>query len=184
MNFGFVKKSLPDDLFIKLKTECLNASSDTHKVLISGLTEKGIPLHYYLKDNANELKQYVVPLANEYVNEFKEAINFKLRTDGKFPKKLIPLEPWINIQKKNEYIPNHDHIGFCAYTIWVNIPETSVFEFTYSTITGEIFRERISVTKELEGTIMMFPSKLIHCVYPFFNSDDNRISISGNLNLE
>jgi hypothetical protein len=184
MNFGFYRKVLPENLFLKLKNECVNASPETHRILKSGLTRPGVPLHYYLKDNSDELKTYALSLTNDYFNEFQEPINFKLKTEGKPSKQFIPLDPWINIQKKFEYIPIHDHTGFCAYTIWVNIPESSIFEFTYSTITGEMFREQIHVTKEMEGTIMMFPSKLLHCVYPFFNSDENRISISGNINLE
>jgi hypothetical protein len=32
-----------------------------------------------------------------------------------------------------------------------------------------------------EGTIVMFPSKLLHIVYPFQTSDDYRVSIAGNL---
>ena len=34
------------------------------------------------------------------------------------------------------------------------------------------------------GKIIFFPSKLNHCVYPFYTSDDTRISISGNILFE
>jgi hypothetical protein len=183
-NFGVIRKELPKDLFSKLKDECLNASSETHEVLISGLTEPGVPLHYYVKDNKQELKKCCIDIANQYLDEHNPAVSYKFKTEGKQPKQFYPADPWINYQKKHQYIPNHDHTGFLAYTIWVNIPETSVFEFMYSTITGEMFRERIMVKKETEGTIMIFPSKLIHCVYPFFNSEETRISISGNLYFE
>jgi len=30
----------------------------------------------------------------------------------------------------------------------------------------------------------MFPSLLAHCVYPFYTSDDYRISISGNIKFD
>ena len=37
------------------------------------------------------------------------------------------------------------------------------------------------IDKTWEGTIVMFPSWLNHSVYPFYTSDDYRISISGNI---
>ena len=37
--------------------------------------------------------------------------------------------------------------------------------------------------KEVEGKMVLFPSSLKHCVYPFFECDETRISISGNIHL-
>jgi hypothetical protein len=37
------------------------------------------------------------------------------------------------------------------------------------------------VDKEWEGKIALFPAKLNHLVYPFYTSDEPRISISGNI---
>ena len=37
--------------------------------------------------------------------------------------------------------------------------------------------------KEYEGKMLFFPSKLLHQVYPFYNCDEDRISISGNINI-
>ena len=34
-----------------------------------------------------------------------------------------------------------------------------------------------------EGTMLFFPAMLKHQVYPFYNSDEDRISISGNISL-
>jgi len=39
----------------------------------------------------------------------------------------------------------------------------------------------IFTDKTMEGTVSMFPGTLTHCVYPFFTSDDERISIAGNI---
>ena len=36
---------------------------------------------------------------------------------------------------------------------------------------------------EMEGTLVFFPAKLRHAVYPFYNCDEDRISISGNIVL-
>ena len=40
----------------------------------------------------------------------------------------------------------------------------------------------LPIDKAWEGTMILFPSSLNHNVYPFYTSDDYRISISGNLN--
>jgi hypothetical protein len=33
----------------------------------------------------------------------------------------------------------------------------------------------------MENTLLLFPAKLTHAVYPFYSSDDYRISVSGNV---
>jgi hypothetical protein len=180
-NTGILIKQLPQDLFNNLKQQ---VSSESLKPMISGLTDVGVAKHYYLPD-PTPLKDYVYSIVNEYLNEFDKAIDYKVRSDGIDPNaRLYALEPWINYQKKNEWIPAHDHQGFIAYSLWVNVPEDNVFEIIYSTISGETIKHFIPVTRESEGTIILFPSKLMHTVHPFFNSEEIRISISGNLILK
>ena len=43
--------------------------------------------------------------------------------------------------------------------------------------------QSINLTKEDEGTIIFFPSQLIHQVYPFFTSEEERVSIAGNVQV-
>ena len=40
------------------------------------------------------------------------------------------------------------------------------------------------MSKEMEGTILFFPSELKHTVYPFYNCEEDRISISGNIAIK
>ena len=37
--------------------------------------------------------------------------------------------------------------------------------------------------KEMEGKLVLFPSRLKHIVYPFYNCDEPRITIAGNLSV-
>jgi hypothetical protein len=114
---------------------------------------------------------------------------------------LIVGDTWINIQRKGEFIPNHNHCGIYSFVIWIQIPyniydevpnidsyqeipSTSSFEFIYQNILGQTMLQRIMPTKQHEGKMMMFPSKLHHCVYPFFSTNENRISISGNIHFD
>ena len=55
------------------------------------------------------------------------------------------------------------------------------FEISYTDILGQLIRYSMLLDKKDEGTMLMFPSNTQHCVYPFYTSDEERISISGNL---
>jgi len=111
---------------------------------------------------------------------------------------------WVNFQKETEFTPLHVHSG-CIYSfvIWLKIPydyrqqhfilasngntsqsSASDFQFSFKNILGlnEIYN--YSLDKTYEGTILFFPSQLAHQVYPFYNCDDYRISISGNIALD
>ncbi len=181
-NFGLVTKRLPEDIFFYLQREISDILQ--HEEMISGMSGLGCPKHYYLKDS-NPLKNYVLSASSDYFNAYRNAIDYKTSSDGVDPNcKLVALEPWVNVQQKHQWIPAHDHSGIMAYSIWMKVPEDNVFEILYSTITGETMKHSIRITKQQEGTIILFPSKLIHTVHPFYNSDDSRISISGNLILK
>jgi hypothetical protein len=197
-NLGIIMDKLPNDLFQNLKNECELAkqarynSTIQKKEMISGLSGNGIPAHYYIEDCKQELDQYVMQKFYEYENEFKYLSQFKFidRDMG-----LNNTESWVNVQEKYEYIPAHNHDGIIAYVIWVQIPydiknelksgqTSSCFEFQYSSILGAPMNKIIEVSKEHEGYIMMFPSGLIHQVYPFYTSDDVRMSVSGMVSFD
>ena len=55
--------------------------------------------------------------------------------------------PWINYQRKGEYVPNHTHDGLFSYSIWINIPSSCLFEFTYTNIIGNLLTHKINLTK-------------------------------------
>ena len=50
-------------------------------------------------------------------------------------------------------------------------------------ILGNIKTFSYLLTPDYEGTMLFFPAALRHCVYPFYNTDEPRISISGNIAL-
>tara|TARA_B100000427_G_scaffold24812_1_gene18386 strand:+ start:432 stop:656 length:225 start_codon:yes stop_codon:yes gene_type:complete len=57
----------------------------------------------------------------------------------------------------------------------------STFQFVYTQVLGNVVNFPLFVENGWEGRIVMFPSSLLHIVYPFQSSDDYRISIAGNL---
>ena len=106
---------------------------------------------------------------------------------------------WVNYQKQYEFNPLHDHTGIYSFVIWLQIPTEykdqrelliakntnspviSNFCFNYQNILGGSGEYVYEMSKEMEGTILFFPSQLQHTVYPFYNCEEDRISISGNI---
>jgi hypothetical protein len=107
---------------------------------------------------------------------------------------------WVNFQKKGEFQPIHAHGGMFSFVIWMDIPYNSKDEAKYTGKTNESYvpggcfsfaisdgtnrsvRESlIKMSPEMNGYCCFFPSDLSHQVYPFYTSDKDRISISGNI---
>jgi len=109
---------------------------------------------------------------------------------------------WVNFQKQNEFNPPHDHDGVYSFVIWMKIPTSfaeqrelpiardsnatnviSNFAFHYTNTEGRVCQFAYNMEKEAEGYMVMFPSDMKHEVFPFYENDGVRISISGNLEL-
>ena len=152
-----------------------------------------------LKDNNDKFKNKVVgPLTQEILDSdpknYFPPIDLDPRLDLKY-KPELRMNWWVNYQYQTEFNPEHAHTGITSFVIWMKIPThykdqhnldfhsnaASDFQFTYSNILGGTVEYPIFMSPEMEGTIMVFPSTLHHQVYPFFNTDEPRISISGNL---
>lgn len=109
---------------------------------------------------------------------------------------------WVNFQNKGDFQPVHNHTGLFSFVIWMDIPydwkdEAKLpfarsnngtrapggnFAFTYSTPTSRsVLDYNIPMSPKMNGYCCVFPSDLCHQVYPFYTSDKERISISGNI---
>ena len=134
---------------------------------------------------------------NSFANESKKAPLFskKDRCCISFYRNMW----WVNFQKQYEFNPLHSHDGLYSFVIWLKIPyewkeqnnsqDTNSklkgsFSFHYLNIFGEPSSSVYALDKGFEGTLLFFPSKLNHQVYPFYNCDEYRISISGNIFLD
>lgn len=111
---------------------------------------------------------------------------------------------WVNYQKKYEFNPFHNHSGIISFIIFGKIPFrmsdehkvspgvvaeknlSGVLQFFYlSTNFKEPIKTReFFIDQSWEGKGLMFFSNLNHLVYPFFSSDDYRITFSGNIFLK
>lgn len=204
-NLGVLEAKLPFDLFKNLKNtidEMADTGEKYNNKLLGHMQEEYSLNH--IKDNMSD---FLLAMADTwqtnnpgYLETFEEVSkskNYKLTLDSM----------WVNKQKKYEFNPIHLHSGVLSFVIWIKIPYelkneesyfppisgetevdrtsayTSKFTFIYNDILGRIQASPVPVDKTWEGTILMFPARLHHCVYPFYTSDDYRISVSGNIRV-
>jgi len=141
------------------------------------------------------LLQSAVAHKDKYPEFFRRAhstVNFKSKT-------LDIYSLWVNFQYKYDFNPIHIHDGLYSFVIWHKIPfdienekarypktpdneqRAGYFQFFYSGHEGQVLTEDIPADKKYEGKMAFFPANLNHCVYPFYTSDEPRITISGNL---
>jgi len=143
-----------------------------------------------------------VPLINKYRENNATGLDPVSLNAILGPKtKLVLNQFWVNYQYKTEFNPYHDHSGVYSFTIWMKIPyswdeqiklpqfsgineserKPGDFEFEYYDTLGSIMNYRYRLSPKFEGYMVFFPAKLRHCVYSFYETDEPRISIAGNL---
>ena len=194
LNYGVVQTYLPDEILEVLKAEAkeIQDSFDTanpYNKKLAGNIEK----EFTLEKSGSALKPFILDMATFYTE------NFKLFNTWK----PVFQKPWINFMKKHEFNPIHFHVPLkgLSYVIWVQIPYdpaeekalphsvnanqpmSSNFQFVYNTVLGDIRTMSYAPDRNWSGFVLMFPARLNHLVYPFYTSDDYRISISGNIDF-
>ena len=187
--YSVLEKRIPEGLFNVLKAECLQCEQKNEK-RFTALSGVDSATHYTLENTREHLNKYLEGVFDEYFNTFPNYLNtFQAFTNA------VPFhigKPWINIQRKNQFLPMHHHDGVLSYSIWIKIPYnldeelkgssfSSLFEFNYINNLGQLTQHKLNVDKSWEGKMIVFPSIINHLVYPFRTVDDNRISVSGNL---
>ena len=193
-NLGWLEKKLSDKEMEYL-WNCIDSRKKSFKHNLAGQIHESNTLvdrgdWFWI----NTLK----PLCKEYYQEFGN-LGSNIPVNQNHPYILNSF--WVNYQKQGEFNPLHDHDGVYSFVIWMKIPTKhfeqnknpislksnthviSAFQFQYTNIIGKIQPYDYEMNPEMEGTILFFPSQLRHCVYPFYNCDEDRISISGNVLL-
>ena len=149
----------------------------------------------------------VTPIITEYIKEFSD-ISKGYPTSASHA--YFISRWWVNYQKQTQFIPLHNHSGLYSFVIWMKIPYDSKeqskkyglsdmataispdvnsiarcgnFQFNYVNILGNPNTYRYPLDKSSEGTMMFFPAKLQHEVFPFYGCDEERVSISGNVSF-
>ena len=214
---GFLLDSVPSKLVEEFETIYQNSLKDIngqkrHNNYLAGEIE-----NEFLVESSEEFENYLIDLCRYYEVKTDGYIKM-LAFDTKFqislselikPKRIkihhlpkLTLGPvWMNMQKKHEYNPVHNHTGVMSFVVWHKIPYTvedemekrpnkyrddkdnmknGAFLFQY-TMGDEIIAHSVADSSDFENVIAVFPSSLRHAVNPFYSSEEYRVSFSGNL---
>ena len=195
-NVGLTNGKIPPPIYEALNQEIVDIHTNDKDVVRMNPSLAGqITKEYQITKS--------LPLLNPFLEEMGRA--YQKEWDY-YPKenpnnnKLTVESVWVNMQKKLEVNPLHNHDGTLSFVAWLYVPFkledernmenvkdsrtvelASTFQFVYNNALGTISNCPMFVEKGGEGRIVMFPSKLLHIVYPFQTSDDYRVSIAGNL---
>ena len=197
-NYGFISAKFSESDLTPIKTEINNIQNnfELYESQKRNYTLAGnIKREYALVESQKYIEKLLMPLVGAYNKDFEYMKNFTMLTSN------VPIildSCWVNFQQKYEFNPVHNHSGLYSFVIWTNIPydmeeerklspgaesvhdTAGMFSFLYSDATGTIRTYDIPVDKSMENSIVVFPAKFNHFVYPFFSSDGYRISVSGN----
>lgn len=196
-NIGYVMARMPENLVSKLRAQSDDIMNDRVPIIPEGRNLAGhLAKQFHFDTDDGELESFLRKLAVTYEQTFNYLEHMPFQRN---PEDLKLINCWINYQSKGEYNPAHTHGGLLSFVIWLQLPffhevETSIdrnpvstrkvsgcFEFSYTNALGSITQENITADRRFENHVIMFPAVMTHQVYPFYSSDDYRISISGNL---
>jgi hypothetical protein len=197
LNYGYLIDKAPQNVLEELGQQINILQSDFNKGEKANKYLAGELQHEYLLTIESKTKQYIKNLAQRFENESQYIVsNYKSILTLKFD------ELWVNFQKKYEYNPIHSHSGIYSFVIWYQIPFTFENETKYyyksaeqklhhgkfAFVTPNIFNRNynidqrdLGIDKSKEGYVAIFPSTLDHLVYPFYSSDEYRITVAGNV---
>ena len=156
---------------------------------------------YAIKDNNNWFFDNVLAgLIQLYCDKFGKSVVERMPLNRSHLLRLHTF--WVNYQRQNEFNPLHDHAALFSFVIWMkipfdwveqnqldiaknsNAPTISEFQFAYLDVLGRQCNYAYKLSAKDEGKMLFFPGRLNHIVYPFYNCDEERISISGNIVLD
>ena len=188
---SIVKLSIPDDLVKKL-------NDYTDRII---LDEEKIKKLDHSNQLAGKVKQEFL-LENEFMQQIKwgeflaKAINVWLQDDSNKELKSIDIiRCWIVRQFQNEYNPVHLHSGHISGVGYLKVPKSfgNVSEkkkindkgrLTFIHGSVNLFSKATYVIKPEVGDFYLFPNYLLHTVYPFTDTEEERRSISFNAQLD
>lgn len=196
-NYGFISMDVPEYIMLEVRKEIEAIKSDFSKAESFNNRLAGNIQHQYGAEKLKPiLRSLLLDLAYEYEQHFDYLRNIRVLDKDAY----LDVGPlWVNFQKSGEYNPMHNHSGVYSFALWVNIPYLRVnelayadktpvesnrngcFTFSYSSTLGGIHEHTVQLDKTLENKIVFFPACMQHAVYPFFTSDEYRISVAGNI---
>ncbi len=183
-----VNQSIVDDLLHYsdhiMKQEVIPSSINANNKLYSAVNREFEVKRGILDD----VDSFLLQCGNEYQRRFGKDDIDKLGT-------LFIEEMWIVSQKESEWNYLHSHSGLISGVMYLKVPadpghgldprdKRSILPGGISFTDGSAgpFHKRIVSYKPVVGEFYIFPSTMLHTVYPFFGTEERR-SFSFNLTL-
>ena len=134
------------------------------------------------------------PYVDSYVEGYAKFLGMTY-SEPEWSKSFNLYSLWINYMQEHEYNPRHTHDGNLSFVIFLKIPDLTEEREAYQGNSGgpgsicfhygQQARPNWATTTHAyfpsEGYIWIFPSLLVHEVYPY-HTPGQRITVSGNLN--
>lgn len=197
-NPGILCSTMPESVFEDLKKSCQfqidnkNVAKTLKKLTFDDFDVSGLQESFTI-NVPNSFRNYLQDFAQEYARFY----------NSKIPQPKL-LQTWVNLQKKHEFRPLHKHLDMTgnglSFVTYISIPydlekedtyenhhnratihRNGRLEFMYNSYTGQQLTYRLDIDKSYEGKTVLFLNSLSHQVYPFYTSDDYRISVAGNI---
>ena len=195
-NVGFIEQKLSKKVLERINSYIKNKDQKWNNNLVGHIDSS-----YVLNDKDNWFFiNTILPTIKKFQHDFTPSTNYIPHVLTKNCEFILD-KMWVNFQKKHEFNPLHDHSGVYSFVIWLTIPSdyekekelpfvkhannsfANMFEFSYVNSLGKLCTHQYKLSSKDEGTMLLFPAKLMHSVYPFYLSNKTRISISGNVSL-
>jgi len=152
---------------------------------------------YHGKNLAGEIK-YEIKLTNDFINDslyvpIKDIVyNFIKSTLNKEFKSFEIKSSWAVCQFESDYNPIHWHDGHLSGVMYTKIPKD--FGSSYKEVnkngniafihgSTQLTASSVYDVKPETGDLFIFPSNMMHTVYPFFSEEERR-SVSFNIFLD
>ena len=196
------KFTLTDDLFteIKQRVDISLQEKTRHNHHLAG----NILGEYLMDANFPNLEKFLIECIesnNWYATYLDEEFKKYLRNyeGDTYRLRLNLINLWCNEMYKHEFNPIHSHSGLFSFIIFIqvpfdaeqmqkmspgvgsNSPKAGYLSFILPDWFKRVAEIYYPVDKSWEQTMLLFPSGLQHLVYPFYEVNEPRITVSGNL---
>ena len=209
-NYGFYISKVNQNVINEVNIKVEGIQADWSKGILANDKLAGEIKHEYFTSITPHLKKHIKEQANKLDSNSGYSRNY-LDDNGKLlnTHKWDINYMWINYQRKNEYNPMHKHDGIFSWVLWHKVPYTIINEaklsskpndprtdkdvnhslngyFSFFTASRDshiagVENWKLPVDNSYEGYFCIFPSDLQHEVYPFYSTDEYRITLSGNI---
>ena len=192
-----LSKEIMDHLWV-----CINGEQTDAKWDLAGNISKS----KFIKDRNNLFFSKTLQVVTEYHycrDSWTNYFEIKVAKSKPLPEFVLDTF-WVNYQKQYEFNPPHQHsdgTGF-SFVVFMKIPThwkeqhalpisansnspcASDFQFLLGQENKQVAPTRIHLSPEDEGRMLFFPAWVSHQVFPFYECEEERITVSGNIVLK